>query len=167
MKKIPSDDPRAKHRSSDVTVDAAELAEYVAGRHRWVIATTRSDGRPQMSLVSGGMTADGRLAVSSYPSRAKVRNAKANPDVSVLVMGEEFNSAWVQVDGTAEVFDMPDEAAADALVEYFRCIRGEHPDWNEYRQAMADQGKSAIMITPTRWSPVSKGGFPPELFEDG
>ncbi len=165
MKKISSDDPRAKHRASDVDVDATELAEHVDGKNRWVLATTRSDGRPQMSLVSGGMTADGILAVSSYPSRAKVRNVKANPDVSVLVMGEEFNSAWVQIDGRAEVFDMPDPAAADALVEYFRAIRGEHPDWDEYRQAMVDQGKSAIMITPTRWSPVSRGGFPPELFE--
>jgi PPOX class probable F420-dependent enzyme len=166
MKKIPADDPRAKHRSSDVAVDAAELAEHLAGKNRWVLSTTRSDGRPQMSLVTGGMTADGRLAVSSYPTRAKVRNAASRPEVSVLVMGEEFNSAWVQVDGVAEVTTMPDPAAADALVEYFRSIRGEHPDWDEYRQAMADQGKSAIMITPTRWSPVSRGGFPPELFED-
>lgn len=166
MKKIPADDPRSNHRSSDVDIDASELAEHLAGKNRWVLATTRADGRPQMSLVTGGMTADGRLAVSSYPSRAKVRNAKADPNVSVLVMGEEFNSAWLQIDGRAEVLDMPDPAAGDALVEYFRSIRGEHSDWDEYRQAMADQGKSAIMITPTRWSPVSKGGFPPELFEE-
>jgi hypothetical protein len=46
------------------------------------------------------------------------------------------------------------------------CIRGYHPNWDEYRQAMADQGKSVIGITPTRWSPVSKGVFPPHLFED-
>jgi hypothetical protein len=56
--------------------------------------------------------------------------------------------------------------AADALVEYFRSIQGEHDDWAEYRRAMADQGKSVILIEPTRWSPVSRGGFPPELFED-
>ena len=166
MKRIPKDDPRAKHMSSDVEVDAADLAEHVKGKHRWVISTTRADGRPQMSLVTGGMTADGKLAVSTYPSRAKTKNAKANPNVSVLVMGEEFNNEWVQIDGTAEVFDMPSQEASDALVEYFRCIRGGHDNWDEYRQAMADQGKSAIMITPTRWSPVSKGGFPPELFED-
>ncbi len=78
-------------------------------------------------------------------------------------MGDEFNHEWVQIDGTATVHDMPE--AADGLVEYYRCISGENPYWDEYRQAMADQGKSVIMIEPTRWGPVSKGGFPPSLFE--
>ncbi|MEM7284711.1 MAG: PPOX class F420-dependent oxidoreductase [Actinomycetota bacterium] len=166
MKKLSKDDPRAKHMASDVDVDIDELRAHLAGKNRWVISTTRKDGRPQMSLVTGGMTEDGRLAVATYPMRAKAKNAKANPAVSVLVMGEAFNSEWVQIDGTAEVHDMPSQEASDALVDYFRCISGEHDDWDDYRQAMADQGKSAIMITPTRWSPVSKGGFPPELFED-
>lgn len=165
MAKLSRDDPRAKHMASDLELDVEELRDHLRGRNRWVLATTRADGRPQMSLVTGGMTADGKLAVATYPMRAKARNTKANPDVSVLVMGEDFGSAWVQVDGTAEVLDMPDPAAADALVEYFRCISGEHDDWDDYRRAMAEQGKSAIMITPTRWSPLSKGGFPPELFE--
>ena len=165
MKKIPKTDRRANYMSSDLPLDVEELREHLAGRHQWVVATTRRDGRPQMSLVTGGMMADGRLAIATYPSRVKTKNARRDERVSVLVMGDEFNSAWVQIDGTAEVLDMPDEAAGDALVEYFRCIRGHHDDWDEYRQAMADQGKSAIVITPTRWSPLSKGGFPPELFE--
>jgi hypothetical protein len=84
--------------------------------------------------------------------------------VSVLVMGDDFGSAWVQIDGEGEVIDMPE--AADPLVEYYRAISGEHPDWDEYRQAMADQGKSVIRVRPTRWGPISTGGFPPELFED-
>jgi len=161
--KIPGDDPRAAKMSSDRVVDLDGLRAFVADRHRWVLATSRRDGRPQMSLVSGGMTADGRLAIASYPSRVKVGNAKADPAVSVLVMGDRFNDEWVQIDGTAEVLDMP--AALDGLVEYFRCISGEHPDWDDYRKAMADQGKSVILIDVTRWGPVSKGGFPPELFD--
>ena len=164
MKKIPSDDRRARHRASDVDVDRAGLADHLASRHRWVLATTRADGRPQMSLVTGGMIADGRLAISTYPMRAKAKNARRNPHVSVAVMGEEFNDAWVQIDGDATVVDMPE--AAEGFVEYYRSISGEHPDWDEYRQAMADQGKCLILIEPTRWSPVSTGGFPPELFED-
>ncbi|MEM7093360.1 MAG: PPOX class F420-dependent oxidoreductase [Actinomycetota bacterium] len=164
MKKIPRDDPRAERMASDIDIDLDGLREHLDGKHRWVISTTRADGRPQMSLVTGGMTADGQLAVSSYPMRAKTINARRNPDVSVLVMGESFHNAWVQVDGQATVMDMPE--GADAFVEYFRCISGEHSDWDEYRQAMADQGKSIIMIEPTRWSPVSRGGFPPEIFED-
>ncbi len=164
MKKIPSDDRRAQYKSSNVDVDRAELAAFLADKHQWVLATTRADGRPQMSLVTGGMTSDGSLAISTYPSRVKAKNARRNPLVSVAVMGSEFNAEWIQIDGEARVLDMPE--ASDAFVEYYRSISGEHPDWDEYRQAMADQGKSMILIEPTRWSPVSKGGFPPELFAD-
>ena len=163
VKKIAADDPRANHRASDVELDRPALAEHLASRHRWVLATTRTDGRPQMSLVTGGMIADGRLAVATYPERAKAKNARRDPHVSVAVMGEQFDDAWVQVDGDAEVLDLPD--ASDAFVEYYRSISGEHPDWDEYRRAMADQGKCIILITPTRWSPLSRGGFPPSLFD--
>ncbi|MEM9203865.1 MAG: PPOX class F420-dependent oxidoreductase [Actinomycetota bacterium] len=164
MKKIANDDRRAQYKASDLDVDPEELRGHVAGKHRWVLATTRRDGRPQMSLVTGGMAPDQRLLITSYPSRVKVKNARRNAAVSVLVMGEAFDDAWLQVDGTAEVVDAPD--GLDDFVEYFRCISGEHSDWDEYRQAMIDQGKSLIAITPTRWSPLSRGGFPPELFED-
>ena len=164
VKKIPADDRRAGYRAADVELDRDELAAHLRGRNRWVLATKRRDGRPQMSLVTGGMTADGRLAVSTYPSRVKATNARRETEVSVAVMGEEFDDAWIQIDGNAEVVDLPE--AGDAFVEYYRSISGEHPDWDEYRQAMQDQGKCMIMITPTRWSPLSKGGFPPELFED-
>ncbi len=150
--------------SSDLVVDQAGLVDYVTGKHQWVLSTARADGRPQMSLVTGTITPDFDLLISSYPSRAKVRNAKRNPRVSVAVMGDQFNHAWVQIDGEATVRDGPE--AVDGLVEYFRCIRGEHDDWDEYRQAMIEQGKSVIRIKPTRWSPVSQGGFPPSLFED-
>lgn len=67
----------------------------------------------------------------------------------------------MQVDGDAEVLHMPE--AADGLVDYFRCISGEHPDWNEYHEAMAVQNKSLIRITPTRWSPFSTDGFPADV----
>jgi PPOX class probable F420-dependent enzyme len=160
---IPKDDPRAAKMSSDVVVDKAGLADFLSDRHRWMLATTRGDGRPQMSLVTGAMTAAGSLVIASYPQRSKALNARRNSLVSVAVMGPEFSSAWVQIDGTAEVVDMPE--AGDAFVDYYRSISGEHSDWDEYRQAMADQGKCMIVIEPTRWSPVSKGGFPPSLFE--
>lgn len=164
MKKLPKTDRRAKYIATNTVVDADGLADHVSSNNQWVLATTRADGRPQMSLVSGGMLPDGRMAVATYPSRVKAKNIRRNPHVSVAVMGGEFNDAWVQVDGDAKVLDMPE--AGDVLVEYFRAISGEHEDWDEYRQAMEDQGKCAIVITPTRWSPVSTGGFPPELFED-
>ena len=71
----------------------------------------------------------------------------------------------MQVDGTAEVLDLPD--AVEPLVEYFRCIAGEHPDWDEYRAAMVEQGKSLLRITPERWGPVATGGFPARLVDPG
>jgi hypothetical protein len=79
----------------------------------------------------------------------------------VLVLSDDFGDAWVQVDGAAEVLDMPE--ALDGLVEYYRVIAGEHPDWGEYREAMVRQGKSLIRVTPTRWGPIATGGFPPRL----
>ena len=78
-----------------------------------------------------------------------------------MVISDEWNDPWVQVDGTAEVIDLP--AALDPLVDYFRAISGEHPDWDEYKQAMSDQGKCLVRVTPTRWGPVATGGFPARL----
>ena len=125
------------------------------------IFTHRQDGSPQVSPVTGGVDQEGRIVISTYPERAKAGNARRDPRVSVLVLGDEFNDAWVQVDGECEVIDPPD--SVEPLVDYFRCISGEHPDWDEYRQAMRDQGKSLLRITPTRWGPIATGGFPERL----
>ncbi|MGI8457283.1 MAG: PPOX class F420-dependent oxidoreductase [Propionibacteriaceae bacterium] len=151
----------ARTVATNTEVERAQLLDFVRPRHRMLIATTRSDGRPQISPVSGGVDDQGRIVISSYPRRAKTRNAERNPLTSVLVMSDEWDGPWVQVDGDAEVLHMPE--AADGLVDYFRCIAGEHPDWEEYRQAMAVQDKSLIRITPTRWSPIATGGFPADV----
>ena len=126
-----------------------------------VLMTTRSDGRPQSSPVTGGVDREGRIVISTYPERAKVANLRRTPRASVMVQSDEWNGPWVQVDGDAEVLDLPE--SVEPLVEYFRVISGEHPDWDEYRQAMRDQGKSLIRITPTRWGPIATGGFPARL----
>jgi PPOX class probable F420-dependent enzyme len=142
-------------------VDRDELLAFVRPRHHMVLVTSRRDGLPQVSPVTGGVDEDGRIVISTYPERAKVNNLRRNPAATVLVLSDEFNGEWVQVDGTAEVLDLPE--ALEPLVDYFRSISGEHPDWDEYRQAMRDQGKSLIRITPTRWGPVATGGFPARL----
>lgn len=147
--------------ATNTRVDAAELADFIRSRHRFVLMTTRHDGSPQASPVTGGVDAQGRLVVSSYPERAKSRNATRDSRVSVLVLSEEFDDEWVQVDGSAEV--LVGEDAVEPLVEYFRAISGEHSDWDEYREAMRRQGKCLIRITPTRWGPIATGGFPPRL----
>jgi PPOX class probable F420-dependent enzyme len=124
-----------------------------------VLTTFRADGSPQSSPVTGGVDADGRLVVASYPRRAKSVNIRRTGTASVVVLSDEFNGPYVQVDGDAEVIDLPD--AVEPLVEYFRAVAGEHSDWDEYRRAMVEQGKSLIRVTPRRWGPVATGGFPP------
>ena len=146
-------------------VERAELDEFVRPRHRGVLTTFRRDGWPQASLVTMGLDGDGRVVVSTYPERAKTYNLRRDPRASVVVMSDEFNDEWVQVDGRAEVLDLPD--ALDGLVEYFRVISGEHPDWDEYREAMTAQGKCLIRMTIETWGPISKGGFPARLANDG
>lgn len=142
-------------------VDLDGLLDFVTDRHHMVLITTRQDGRPQVSPVSGGVDREGRLVISTYPGRAKAINVERDPRVSVCVLSDDFGGAWVQVDGDAQVLHMPE--AEDALVEYYRCIAGEHPDWEEYRAAMRLQGKSLIRVTPTRWGPVATGGFPADV----
>lgn len=138
-----------------------DLLEFLRPRHRALIITSRSDGSPQVSPVTCGVDQQGRVVISTYPERAKVRNARRAPRVSLCVLSDEWNGPWVQVDGTAEVLDLPE--ALEPLVDYFRSISGEHPDWDEYRQAMQKQGKSLLRITIERWGPIATGGFPARL----
>jgi PPOX class probable F420-dependent enzyme len=138
-----------------------ELLEFLRTRHRGLLATTRRDGRPQLSPVTCGVDADGRIVIATYPARAKTHNARVDERVSICVQSDDWSGEYVQVDGRAEVLDMP--AALDGLIEYFRCISGEHPDWDEYREAMRRQDKSLLRITIERWGPIATGGFPPDL----
>jgi PPOX class probable F420-dependent enzyme len=147
--------------ATNTAVGRNELLEFIRPRHHMILLTRRRDASAQLSPVTAGVDQDGRIVVATYPQRAKVANLRRTPASSVLVLSDDFGGAWVQVDGSAEVLDLPE--ALDPLVEYFRSISGEHPDWDEYRQAMRDQGKCLIRITPTRWGPVATGGFPPEL----
>ena len=94
--------------------------------------------------------------MATYPQRAKALNLRRRPTASVCVLSDEWNGPWVQVDGSAEVLDLP--GAIEPLVEYFRSISGEHPDWDEYREAMRAQGKCLIRVTIERWGPITSWG---------
>lgn len=148
-------------------VDRDHLLDFARTRHRLTLVTTRRDGRPQMSPVTGGVDADGRIVISTYPDRVKAINLRRVPAASVLVHSDEWDGPYVQVDGSAEVLDMPDQEAEDGLVEYYRCISGEHSDWAEYREAMRRQNKSLIRIAVESWGPVATGGFPPDRAPSG
>jgi PPOX class probable F420-dependent enzyme len=142
-------------------VDRTALEEFLRPRHRAVLLTRRGSGGVQLSPVTCGLDGDGRIVVSTYPRRAKTANVRRDPAVSLCVLSDDWDGPWVQVDGTAEVLDLPD--ALEPLVDYYRSISGEHPDWDEYRSAMTRQGKSLLRVTVERWGPVATGGFPPEV----
>lgn len=108
---------------------------FIAGNHRGVLATFRRDGRIQQSPVTAGVDGEGRVIISVTEDRAKTRNARRDPRVSLCVFNDGFYGKWVQVEGTAGFADGPDRI--DALVDYYRRLRGEeHPDWDEYRATM-------------------------------
>ncbi|GGI09745.1 PPOX class F420-dependent oxidoreductase [Egicoccus halophilus] len=142
-------------------VERDALLDFVRPRHKVVLSSFRRDGSPQSSPVTAGLDGQGRLVVATYPQRAKTRNFRRDPRASAVVLSDDFDGPWVQLDGEVEVLDLPD--AVEPLVEYFRVIAGEHSDWDEYRRAMVDQGKSLLRMTITRWGPIATGGFPPEL----
>ncbi|MGW0931979.1 PPOX class F420-dependent oxidoreductase [Streptomyces sp. NPDC002644] len=150
-----------KNIATNTAVSREELLDFVRPRHRAILLTRRSDGSPQASPLTCGVDDAGRIVVSTYPERAKTRNAQRDERVSVLVLSDDWNGPWVQVNGTAEVIHAPD--SVEPLVEYYRNIAGEHPDWDEYRAAMVKQGKSLIRVTPVTWGPVATGGFPAHL----
>jgi PPOX class probable F420-dependent enzyme len=148
-----------KFATADV-VTLSELLAFVGPRHRMVLTTFRADGSLQSSPVTGGVDDEGRIVIATYPQRAKSANIRRRGRASVMVLSDEFDGPYVQVDGDGEVIELPD--AVEPLVDYYRSIAGEHPDWAEYRQAMVDQGKCLIRVTPQRWGPVATGGFPPQ-----
>jgi PPOX class probable F420-dependent enzyme len=148
-----------KVATADV-VGLPELLDFIRPRHKMLLSTFRADGSLHSSPVTGGVDEQGRIVIATYPQRAKCVNIRRNPSASVVILSDDFNGAYVQVDGEAEVIDLPE--AVEPLVDYFRVISGEHADWAEYRRAMVDQGKCLIRITPRRWGPVATGGFPPK-----
>ena len=149
------------HIATADRVDREQLLEFLRPRHRVILTTTRRDGSPQSSPVAAGIDDAGRVVVSTYPERAKTHNARRDRAGSALFLSDEWNGAWVQVWGDFEVLDLP--AALEPLVEYYRSIAGEHPDWDEYREAMEKQGKSLLRLTIDQWGPIATGGFPSRL----
>jgi PPOX class probable F420-dependent enzyme len=123
---------------------------FIAENHHGVLATFRRDGRVQQSPVSAGIDAQGRVIISVTEDRAKTRNARRDPRVSLCVFNDGFYGPWVQVEGTAELADGSDRI--DALVDYYRRLSGEHPDWAEYRAAMERDHRVLLRFTIERAS---------------
>lgn len=137
-------------------MDLDEAVAVVRTQHHAVLATTRRDGTVQMSPVAAGADEQGRVSISSRATAYKVRNLRRDPRASVCVLPDGFfGGRWVQIDGTAEIVSLPE--AMELLVDYYRSVAGEHPDWDDYRAAMQREQRVMIRISPTRAGPDRSG----------
>src|SRR5258708_22033674 len=133
--------------------------EFIRVNHGAVLATSRSDGRPQLSPVTVGVGADGRVLSSTGETAIKTKNLKRAPQISLCVMNDRFFGDWIQAEGTAEIIRLPE--AMDLLVDYYRRISGEHPDWDDYRNAMRRDRRVIAATTPTTAGPAPRRWPPP------
>ncbi|MCC5574257.1 PPOX class F420-dependent oxidoreductase [Microtetraspora sp. AC03309] len=136
-------------------MDLDKARAFLGNNHRAVMLTWHADGRPQMSPVTVGVDRDGYVVVSSRETAVKTRNLRRNPQVFLTVTTDAFYGEWVQIEGTAEIISLPD--AMDRLVDYYRDISGEHPDWDDYRAAMVRDRRVIIRITVDRAGPDFQG----------
>ncbi len=136
-------------------MDTGRAADFLRAHHRAVLATSRSDGMPQLSPVTCTVDDEGRVLVSTRETAVKTKNLRRRPQASLCVFTDTFFGEWVQVEGDAEVISLPD--AMDLLVEYYRRVSGEHPDWADYRAAMIRDRRVIVRITITRAGPDVSG----------
>jgi PPOX class probable F420-dependent enzyme len=134
-------------------LDAAR--DHVRRHSRAVLATTRRDGTPQLSPVGATVDAAGRVVVSSRETAYKVKNLRRDPRAWLCVFPDDFYGPWVQVEGAVEIVSLPD--AMEPLVDYYRRIAGEHPDWDDYRSAMQREQRCLIRVALTRAGPDRAG----------
>jgi PPOX class probable F420-dependent enzyme len=137
-------------------MEISEALEVVRTQHHAVLATARSDGRPAMTPVLVTVDDAGRVVISTREAAYKVRNLRRDPRAWLCVLPDRFfGGPWITIDGTAEIVSLPD--AMEPLVDYYRSISGEHPDWDEYRSAMRQQRRVIVRITPTAAGPDRQG----------
>ena len=137
-------------------MEISEAVEFVRRNHRGVLAVTRADGKPQMSPVTASVDKDGLVVVSSRETAYKVRSLRARPYAAYCGFADQFfGQPWVQIEGPARIISLPE--AMDQLVDYYRSVSGEHPDWDDYRAAMERDQRVVIAITPERVGPTVQG----------
>jgi PPOX class probable F420-dependent enzyme len=136
-------------------MDVAAALRFLRHNPRAVLATTRTDGRPQLSPVVAAVDDEGFVAVSSRETAVKVKNLRRDPRASLCVLNDGFYGEWVQIDGTARIVSLPD--AMDALIAYYRSLSGEHPDWDDYRAAMTRDQRVIVRIDAERAGPNISG----------
>jgi PPOX class probable F420-dependent enzyme len=136
-------------------LDLDRAREFLRTHHRAVMATMRRDGTPQMSPVACAVAADGSVVVSSRETAVKTKNVRRDPRAWLCVFPDGFFGDWVQVEGDVTVVSLPE--AMEGLVDYYRAVSGEHPDWDDYRAAMEREQRVLITLSLTRAGPDVAG----------
>ena len=136
-------------------MDLDEARVYVRENSNAVLTTLRKDGTPQMSPLNVAVDAEGRLVISSRETAFKTRNLRRDPRAWLCVMTDAFYGRWIFVEGTVDVQSLPD--AMEPLVDYYRTLSGEHPDWDDYRAAMVRDQRCLLRISATRAGPDQEG----------
>ena len=135
-------------------MEIAQAKAFLQQNHRACIAVRQKDGSPQMTLVTPGIDAQGRVLMTSRGTTYKVKHIRRDPRVSMLIFGEQYSgSKFVQIHGTAEIVDQPE--AIDALVYWYKQVRGEHKNWNDYKKQMQDEKRVIIRVNIEKIGPQS------------
>lgn len=136
-------------------MDITEVRQFLRENHRAVMATTRSDGGPQLSPVAVALDDQDRLVVSSRETAMKVKNLRRRPRAWLCLLNDSFFGSWAQIEGPVEVVSLPE--AMEGLVDYYRRVAGEHPDWEDYRAAMAREQRVLLRVGMERVGPTRSG----------
>jgi|ERR1017187_2218261 PPOX class probable F420-dependent enzyme len=129
--------------------------EFLRRNPRSVLATYRRDGQAQLSPVLAAVDAGNRVVISTRDGAIKTRNLRRNPRAAICVLSERFFGAWHTLEGNVEILTLPE--AMEPLVDYYRSVSGEHPDWQEYREAMEREHRVLLRLTVDRSGPTVQG----------
>jgi PPOX class probable F420-dependent enzyme len=138
-----------------MAIDAATAREFLRTNHNAVLATTRKNGRPQLSPVTAGIDEQGRVVISTRETAMKVKHLRRDPSAVLVAFTDRFYGDWAQVEGTVEIVGLPD--AMELLVDYYRRLSGEHPDWDDYRAAMVRDQRVIVRFAIERAGPNVSG----------
>jgi len=136
-------------------MDTADALQFIRDNHRGVLMAYRRDGAVQASPVTASVDSEGRVVISSRETAFKVKHLQRDPRAAYCGFGDDFYGRWVQIEGTAEIVHLPE--ALEPLVDYYRSVAGEHPDWDDYRAAMVRDQRVLIRIQVERAGPDRAG----------
>jgi PPOX class probable F420-dependent enzyme len=139
----------------EVVMEIADAQKFLQENHRACIAVRQRDGWPQMTFVTPGIDPEGRVIITSRGTTYKIKHIRREPRVSMLIFGEQYSgSKFVQIHGTAEIIEQP--VAMDTLIYWYKQLRGEHKNWDEYRARMKEEKRVIIRVNIEKVGPPTR-----------